>query len=129
MVEMRSHTSKVLFVVSISFILFFTGAAFAAQNTLNVKCVDASGKALTGAKVYIMALGDQKYRDSKGEIKWANKNADGNGVAKFDKLDDGVYRIVARPEGLAPGLDELLQLRNGVQESITIQCAPGAPVT
>jgi len=127
MVEMRSHTSKIFFGVSLSLILFFSGAAFAAQNTLNVKCVDASGKALAGTKVFIMALQDPKYRDGKGEIKWANKSADGSGVAKFDKLDDGVYRIVARPEGLAPGLYELLQLRNGVQETITIQCAAGDP--
>ncbi len=89
------------------------------NNTLTVTVVDASDKPLPGAKVEILAL------NTGG--KWQNKNADRSGVARFEKLEDGAYRIVARPEGLTPELLELVLLRNGAQEAVTIKCMPGDP--
>jgi tetratricopeptide (TPR) repeat protein len=111
-------------------ILLVAAAAFAASNTLNVKCVDPSGKALAGAKVQVHALADPKWMDKDAKPKWKDKMADASGVAKFDKLDDGVYRVVARPEGFAPGIYEfeLVALKNDAQQSIEINCTPGDPL-
>jgi tetratricopeptide (TPR) repeat protein len=122
MVAMKSLASKSLFGSGVLIIiLLFSGVVLAANtNTLNIKCVDESGKALAGAKVLIMAFG------SGG--KWQPKTADKEGLAKYDKLDDGAYRVVARPEGMAPGLYEPVILKNGAQESITVKCAAGDPL-
>jgi tetratricopeptide (TPR) repeat protein len=123
MVAMRPQTSKLSFGIGIYIsILLLTGALFAAgTNTLNVKCVDAAGKALAGAKVDIVILGG-------GGKVTQTKKADGGGIAKFEKLDDGVYRVIARPEAMAPGLFELVSLKNGAQESVTVTCNAGDPL-
>jgi tetratricopeptide (TPR) repeat protein len=128
---MRSIAKKSLCGVSaFVLVLLVAAAAFAANNKLNVKCVDPSGKALTGTKVQVYALADPKWQDKDGKPKWKDKVADAGGVAKFDKLDDGVYRIVARAEGFAPGLYEfeLVALQNDAEQSIEIKCAPGDPL-
>ena len=111
-------------------VLLVAAAAFAANNKLNVKCVDPSGKALVGTKVQVYALADPKWQDKDGKPKWKDKVADAGGVARFDKLDDGVYRIVARTEGFAPGLYEfeLVALQKDAEESIEIKCTPGDPL-
>ena len=113
-----------LFGISLfSLILLAAGATPAANNNvLTIKCVDESGKALVGAKVQISMLGTGQAP------KWNDKKTDATGTAKFDKLEDGVYRVVARPEGLEPGLYELALLRNGAQESGTVTCKPGDPL-
>jgi tetratricopeptide (TPR) repeat protein len=103
------------------FILLFTVAVFAApNNTLIVSCVDESGKSLVGCTVQILPLGT-------GGTKWQNRKTDASGAARFDKLDDGAYRIVARPEGMAPALNEPVILKDGAQQSITIKCSAGDP--
>jgi tetratricopeptide (TPR) repeat protein len=119
---MKSRTGNLLigFCLFLS-ILLLAGAVFAAgTNALTVKCVDESGKAIPGAKVSIMAFG------SGG--KWQPKTADKMGVAKYDKLDDGGYRVVARSEGMAPGLYEPVLLKGGAQETISITCKAGDPL-
>jgi tetratricopeptide (TPR) repeat protein len=117
---MKSLTKKSLSGISLLIgILLLAGAALAANNVLTITVVDDSGKAIAGAKVDILALGTGG--------KWQTKKADNNGVAKWDKLDDGVYRIVARPDGMAPALYELVLLRNGAQEAATIKCSAGDP--
>jgi tetratricopeptide (TPR) repeat protein len=122
MVAMKSLTSRLFLGSSVLIIiLLFSGAILAAgPNTLNIKCVDESGKALAGAKVLIQAYGSGP--------KWQTKTADKEGSVKYDKLDDGAYRVVARPEGMAPGLYEPVILKNSAQESITIKCAVGDPL-
>jgi tetratricopeptide (TPR) repeat protein len=122
MVAMKSLTGKSLFGSGVLIIiLLFSGAIQAANtNTLSIKCVDESGKALAGAKVLIMAYGSGN--------KWQTKTADKEGLAKYDKLEDGAYRVVARPEGMAPGLYEPVILRNSAQESITVKCTAGDPL-
>lgn len=119
---MRLLTSKLSFGLCLFSILLLTGAVFAAgTNTLTVKCVDASGKALAGAKVHLqtfLAPAD----------KWQIKTADKEGVVKYDKLDDAAYRVVARAEAMAPGLVEPVILTNGAKESITVKCAAGDPL-
>jgi tetratricopeptide (TPR) repeat protein len=120
---MRSLTSKLSFGLCLFSILLLTGAVFAAgTNTLFVKCVDESGKALAGAKVHIRFIG------APAAEKWQIKTADKQGVAKYEKLDDAGYRVVVRPEAMAPSLYEPVLLRNGAQETITVKCAAGDPL-
>jgi tetratricopeptide (TPR) repeat protein len=119
---MKSRTSNLLigFCLFLS-ILLLAGAVFAAgANTLTIKCVDDSGKVIPGAKVSIMAFG------SGG--KWQPKTADKSGIAKYDKLDDAAYRVVARAEGMAPGVYEPVILKAGAQETISVTCAAGDPL-
>jgi tetratricopeptide (TPR) repeat protein len=101
-------------------LICITGAAWAASNRLDIKVVNDSGQALANAPVEILALGT--------DGKWQRKATDNNGMVRFDKLNDGVYRIVARPEGLEPALYELVLLRNNAQESVTVTCSPGDPL-
>ncbi len=109
-------------------VLLLAGAVLAANNnTLTVKCVDEAGKVLPGVKVEITALRDPKWVDAKGMPKWENKKADNLGVARFEKLDDGAYRVVGRPENRAPGFYDLAGLKGGAEETVTVVCAPGDP--
>lgn len=119
---MRSLTRKSLFgpALFVCILLFAAAAVAAPNNTLIVTCADESGKALAGCRVQILALGT-------GGTKWQDKKADNSGVARFDKLEDGAYRVVARPDGMAPALDEPVILKNGAQQSITIKCPAGDP--
>lgn len=109
-------------------VLLLAGMVLAANNnTLTVKCVDESGKALAGVKVQIRPLLDPKWTDAKGQPKWLEKKSDNDGVAVFDKLDDGAYRVKVSPENLAQGFYELAGLKNGAQESVTVTCPAGDP--
>jgi tetratricopeptide (TPR) repeat protein len=122
-VAMRSPIRKSSFgpTLFVSILLFAVAVFAAPNNTLIITGVDESGKALAGCRVQILALGT-------GGTKWQEKKADNSGVARFEKLDDGAYRVVARPDGLAPALDEPVILKNGAQQSITIKCSPGDPL-
>ena len=99
--------------------LLLTGAVFAA-NGLSVKCVDESGKAVAGARVEIMAFGTG--------MKWKDAKADNSGTAKFNNLEDGAYRVVARPAAMAPVLLEPVFLKGNAQQTVTVQCKAGDPL-
>ena len=92
--------------------------AFAEGNTLNVKCVDQAGSPVPGVKVTLFNLTAQKMKDKKSEA---------SGVASFTKLEDGIYRVVGRKDGLAPAFYEYTQLQNAAQESVTLRFEPGSP--
>jgi len=93
----------------------------AASNTLDVKCVDKSGAVVAGAKVEI-----QKIDFQNPDQKWKDKKSDNNGLARFDKMDDGVYRVLSRKPGFAPALYEYVVLKGDKQENINLLFEPGA---
>ena len=132
---MKSLTRNSLFGLGVILsTLLIAGLVLAANNnTLTVTCVDESGKAIAGVNVQITAVADPKWKVSDGKgglkLKWVEKKTDAQGVAKFDKLDDGAFRIAARPEGRAPGFYELVGLKDGAQEKATVVCPPGDPAT
>lgn len=119
---MKPQTRKISFGLGIFIsILLLAVAVFAAgTNTLNVKVVDESGAALSGAKVQLLVIGGQGKPV-------AEKKTEKDGTVKFEKLDDGAYRVVARPDKMAPGLYEFVFLKNGSQESATVKCTAGDP--
>jgi tetratricopeptide (TPR) repeat protein len=128
-IPMKSLTRKSLFALGVTLsVLLIAGVVLAtSNNALTVTCVDESGKAIAGAKVQITALRDPKWVDAGNKPKWRDAKTDAQGIAKFDKLDDGAYRIVARPDGRAPGLYELAGLKDGVPENVTVTSTPGDP--
>jgi tetratricopeptide (TPR) repeat protein len=89
-----------------------------AQSTLDVKCVDGSGNAVSNARVFLQHLSAGKTRD---------KKSDGKGATTFDKLDDGVYRVVGRKEGFEPAFFEFISLKGSAKQSVTLQFKPGDP--
>jgi tetratricopeptide (TPR) repeat protein len=94
--------------------------ALAENNTMDIKCVDQSGKAISGIKVQLQHINTNKWKD---------KKSDANGVAAFNKLDDGVYRVLARKEGFAPAFYEFVKLQGAAQRSVNLAFEPGSPET
>lgn len=115
---MRSFCEDLpIIVVLVLSLLFLPAYVLAANNTLEVQCVDKSGNPVAGVKVEIQNLENQKWKDKKSDPK---------GIARFDKADDGVYRVRSRKEGYAPALYEFVALKGDKQETIKLQFEPGA---
>jgi tetratricopeptide (TPR) repeat protein len=114
---MKMNSCRYLFVciISLSF-LFFALPGYAQNGTLQVKCLEASGTPSQNAKVVIFNLINQKAKD---------KKSDAQGAAEFAKLEDGVYRVLARKEGFVPALFEFAFLK-GSGESVTLNLVAGA---
>ncbi|HTY64048.1 MAG TPA: tetratricopeptide repeat protein [Acidobacteriota bacterium] len=110
------NSSKYIFVcIAALFVLFFALPIYA-DGTLQVKCLDQSGAASQNAKVIIMNMANQKAKD---------KKSDAQGIAEFAKIEDGVYRVIARKDGFVPALYEFAVLK-GNTESVTLNLASGA---
>jgi tetratricopeptide (TPR) repeat protein len=97
-------------------VLFLAAPVFAGAGTLDVKCVDQGGNALSGVQIQVQQIGTGKWKD---------KKSDGKGVARFDKLDEGIYRVVARQQGFAPALYEFARIKEGAQETVSLNFEPG----
>jgi tetratricopeptide (TPR) repeat protein len=102
--------------VSISLLLFAL-PAFAA-SALQVKCTDESGKAIANVKVVVQNVAKNNSKD---------KKSDARGVALFDKLDDGPYRVFGRVDGFAPALYEYVTLK-GTQQTADLLFKAGDPI-
>src|SRR5512138_855236 len=92
--------------------------AWAEDNTLNVQCADQAGAPIKDVQVRIQHLQTGKWKDKKSDAK---------GTAAFNKLDDGVYRVIARKDGLAPAFYEFVLLKNAAQQSVPLKFQPGDP--
>ncbi len=90
--------------------------AFAQSNFLEIKCVDASGNAVSGVKVTVDPMETHKVKE---------KKSDGKGIADFNKLDDGVYRAWGRKEGMAPAFYEFVVLKGGAKQTISLSFQSG----
>jgi tetratricopeptide (TPR) repeat protein len=90
--------------------------ALAAENALEVQCVDEAGNPVSGVTVAVQNLGTQKWKD---------KKSDNKGVALLNKLDDGYYRVIGRKEQFAPSLHEFILLKDEAQQKLTLQLSPG----
>jgi tetratricopeptide (TPR) repeat protein len=114
---MKINSCKYLVVCFVSLsILFLAPPARSDNSTLQVKCVDTSGTPVQDAKVIVFNLNSRKSKD---------KKSDAQGMAEFTKLDDGVYRVFGRKEGLVPALYEFV-LMKGNTESATLTFVTGA---
>jgi len=120
--EMRSSMNRikrfgVLSAGVLIFLMVFSSvSAFAQTGTLEVTCEGPSGAPEKDVTVTVMLLSA-----SKGN----NKKSDASGVALFDKLNNGPYRIVARKNGFAPALYEAAVVNNG-RISVVLKLTNGA---
>ena len=115
---MRSFCEKLsVIIVLVLSLLFLPAYVLAANNSLEIQCIDKSGNPVVGVKVEIQNIENQKSKDKKSDPK---------GIARFDKVDDGVYRIMSRKEGFAPALYEFVALKGDKQETVKLQFEPGA---
>ena len=96
-------------------LLSFALPLFAQNSELQVKCLDASQSPAPNVKVAIINVQSKKSKD---------KKSDNQGIAVFDKLDSGVYRVVGRKEGFEPSLYEFV-LISGARESVTLKFVAG----
>jgi tetratricopeptide (TPR) repeat protein len=113
---MKINSCKLVVVCFVAFsILPFALPSFADDGELQVKCVDSSGKPLRDVKVLIYNLNTKKDKD---------KKSDDQGLADFNKLEDGVYRIYGRKDGFAPALYEFALLK-GSKESVSLKFETG----
>ena len=116
---MKKYCWNLIGIVAISIsILLFALPAFAA-SALQVKCTDVSGKAIANVKVVVQNIAKNNSKD---------KKSDAQGVALFDKLDDGPYRVFGRIDGFAPALHEFVVLKSAPQ-SVDLRLKAGDPGT
>jgi tetratricopeptide (TPR) repeat protein len=114
---MKMNNCRLMFVCFVAFsLLFIALPGFAKDSSLQVKCVDSSGNPAANIKVVIFNLNNQKMKD---------KKSDAQGIADFAKVDDGVYRIFGRKDGLVPALYEFVLLKEST-ESVTLKFESGA---
>jgi tetratricopeptide (TPR) repeat protein len=105
----------VLFGALVFSILFSAWPVFAQNSVLEVKCADSSDAATSDVKVTVVHLNTKKSKDRKSDLQ---------GLAVFDKMEDGVYRVFGRKEGFAPALFEYVMLK-GAKESVVLKFAAG----
>lgn len=103
-------------VAFLAVMVVLAGAVFAGSATLEVRCVDQAGSPANGITVQITPLETGKSKD---------KKTDAKGIARFDKLDDGTYRVIGRKDGLAPALYEFAVLKGTASETVTLKLEPG----
>ncbi len=114
---MKINSCRLIFVCFVAFsLLFIALPGFAKDSALQVKCVDASGNPVANVKVVVFSLNNQKTKD---------KKSDAQGVADFAKVDDGVYRVIGRKDGLVPAFYEFVLLKEST-ESVTLKFESGA---
>jgi tetratricopeptide (TPR) repeat protein len=112
--KINGFKSILFFIVTLS-LLSFAFPLFAQNSELQVKCLDASQNPAQNVKVTLINVQNKKPKD---------KKSDNQGIAVFDKLDNGVYRVVGRKEGFAASFFEYV-LVNGTKEAITLKLAAG----
>jgi len=98
-------------------LLALTVPAIAQDNTLEIKCIGPDGQPLSGFKVFAIPLTGAKLKETKSE----------KGVALFKKLDNGVYRILARQQGFAPAFAEFFALQGKSKQSAALHFQAGDP--
>jgi tetratricopeptide (TPR) repeat protein len=114
---MRNQFRRLAFIpVAALWILILESPAQADSNILNVQCNDQAGAPVSGVQVQIQHFPSKKVKD---------KKSDNKGLAAFNKLDDGVYRVLGRKEGFAPAFHEFTPLKNGAQQTVTLRLQPG----
>jgi len=97
-------------------IAFSSVSVFAQTGTLEVTCEGISGAPEKDVMVTVMPISANKG---------ANKKSNASGMALFDKLNNGPYRVVARKNGFSPALYEGAVVNNG-KTSVALKLTNGA---
>jgi tetratricopeptide (TPR) repeat protein len=113
---MKIGRYNLLFAYLIAFsILLPALPGYADNNTLQVKCVDPSGKPVSDVKVVAFSFNNNKEK---------NKKSDAQGIAEFSKMDNGAYRVFGHKDGFMPAFFEYISLKDAAQ-TVDLTFAPG----
>jgi len=112
----KECSRRIVTALAVVSLLVLALPAWAQQGGIQVKCLDASGNAVKDVKVVVFNLLTQKAKDAK---------SNSQGIAAFNKLDDGIYRVVGRKEGFAPALYEFVEVK-GSSGSAALKLEAGA---
>ncbi len=102
--------------VGLAYFFAFCQVLFAGSGLISVKCIDQDGRALKGIKVYLQCLNNGKADDAK---------TNSEGLARFDKLNAGVYRVWTQVDGFTPAYFEFLRMKDQAQETVTLNLKRG----
>ena len=97
-------------------VIFSSVPLFAQAGSLEVTCEGPSGAPEKDVQVTVVPINANKGN---------NKKSSEIGVALFDKLSNGAYRVVGRKNGFAPALYELAIINND-KMSVTLKLETGA---
>ena len=89
---------------------------FAQTGSLEVTCSGPSGAPEKDVKVTVLPINSTKGKD---------KKSNATGLALFDKLDNGAYRVVGRKDGFTPVYYEIAFIQND-KASVTLNLTAGA---
>lgn len=103
----RMRMSVVCFIVCS---LLITASVFAENGSIRVECTDADGKPLEKVKISIISID--------GTVD-ENKKTDSKGVAVFNSVADGVYRVIGRKGGYVPSFYEFVKV-GASNESVSL---------
>jgi tetratricopeptide (TPR) repeat protein len=112
----KMNLSKSILLCFFAVCIAFFALPLFAETTLQVKCIDSSGAPVSNVKVSVVTLKTQKAKE---------KKSDAQGGAEFTKLEDGLYRVFGRKEGMVPAFFEPALLK-GTPETVTLKFAAGA---
>ena len=99
------------------FLMAFSSAPANAQTgKLDVTCVGPAGAPEKDVKVTVMSMFAMSGKDKKSDVA---------GVAAFDKLDNGAYRVIGRKKGFAPAFFEFAVINNDAA-SVSLKLTSGA---
>jgi tetratricopeptide (TPR) repeat protein len=117
---MKKFGYVLLFSLGIAALVFIVQPPAVAQDkSIEVKCADASNNPVTGVRVHLL-----RVQISPGTEKAKEKKSNNQGVVIFDKLDDGIYRVVGRKDAFAPAYYEFVQT-SGARQSVSLHMEAG----
>ena len=112
---MKTNHVMPIFMIFMLCVLCAADSIYAQNGTVQIECVGSDGAPLKDVEVTILPL-----TGTQSMVKKSNKE----GIALFDNVSDGVYRIVGRKKDYAPALYEYLSIPSSAQ-SATLTLSPG----
>ena len=101
---------------ALAFSMLASTMVFAQTGSLEVTCSGPSGAPEKDVKVTVLPMNSTKGKD---------KKSNATGIALFDKMDNGAYRVVGRKDGFAPVYYEIAFIQND-KVSVALKMAAGA---
>jgi len=117
---MKKFGYVLIFSLGIAALVFILQTPAVAQDkAIEVKCTDSSNNPVSGVRVQAVRIQGSMASDKSKE-----KKSNNSGIALFEKLDDGIYRIVARKDGFAPAFYDFVQT-SAARQSVSLRMDAG----
>ncbi|MEJ2109810.1 MAG: tetratricopeptide repeat protein [Acidobacteriota bacterium] len=112
---MKTYRIVIYSLCLILILLVATGSGLAQEGVVQVECIGSDGQPLKDVKVSILPLNGPEIKDKKSKK---------DGSAIFEKIPDGVYRVVGRKKDYAPAFYEYLKVESST-ETASLTLNPG----